>query len=256
MASRLVLVAPLLALLLASGALEASAGTTNNGPRRPTRSSEAGAVQGVEGRLRLAAAGHRARPRGKRYLLKLVKLSGPCKSSVTLTVKGTLMASPNMADWSDKDRRHWIVFRSINKLTVNGGGAIDGNGETWWKHSCKINKAMPCKEAPTALVIPLLHKFESSGSENCQQPANPHVSRGLHQRAVGTPVNHSVRTSPNTDGIHITRSKDVQVTNCKIKTGDDCMSIENGTHNLHVSQVVCGPGWDQHWKLGRRQLES
>ena len=24
--------------------------------------------------------------------------------------------------------------------------------------------------------------------------------------------------------------------------GDDCISIENGTHNLHVSQVVCGPG--------------
>jgi len=24
--------------------------------------------------------------------------------------------------------------------------------------------------------------------------------------------------------------------------GDDCMSIENGTHDLHVSKVVCGPG--------------
>jgi hypothetical protein len=24
--------------------------------------------------------------------------------------------------------------------------------------------------------------------------------------------------------------------------GDDCMSIGNGTHNLHVSKVICGPG--------------
>ena len=81
-------------------------------------------------------------PDSRHYLLKLVTLQGPCKSSVTLTVKGTLVASPNRADWSDKDRRHWIVFRSVNKLTVNGGGAIDGNGEKWWPHSCKINKAL------------------------------------------------------------------------------------------------------------------
>lgn len=81
-------------------------------------------------------------PAGRRYLLKLLTLRGPCKSSVTLTVKGTLVASPNRADWSDSDRRHWIVFRSIDKLTVNGGGAIDGNGEKWWPHSCKINKAL------------------------------------------------------------------------------------------------------------------
>ena len=49
-------------------------------------------------------------------------------------------------------------------------------------------------------------------------------------------------TSPNTDGIHITRSKNVQVTGCTIKTGDDCMSIEDGTENLHVKNMVCGPG--------------
>jgi len=81
-------------------------------------------------------------PNGRRYLLKLVTLRGPCKSSVTLTVKGTLVASPNRADWSDKDRRLWIVFRSVNKLTLDGGGAIDGNGHKWWPFSCKINKAL------------------------------------------------------------------------------------------------------------------
>ncbi|GJM96997.1 hypothetical protein PR202_ga13887 [Eleusine coracana subsp. coracana] len=82
-------------------------------------------------------------PKGKRYLLKLVSLAGPCKSSsIVVAVQGTLMASPNRADWSDKNRRHWIVFRGVNKLTVNGGGNIDGSGETWWKNSCKINKAL------------------------------------------------------------------------------------------------------------------
>jgi polygalacturonase len=84
-------------------------------------------------------------PGGKRYLLKLVALSGPCKSSVTVTVEGTLVASRDRSDWigggggTDR-RRHWIVFRQVDGLTVGGGGAVDGSGETWWKHSCKINK--------------------------------------------------------------------------------------------------------------------
>jgi polygalacturonase len=81
-------------------------------------------------------------PNGRRYLLKVVTLRGPCKSTVAVTVKGTLVASPNRADWSDRDRRLWIVFRSINKLTLNGGGAIDGNGHKWWPYSCKINKGL------------------------------------------------------------------------------------------------------------------
>ncbi|EER93240.1 polygalacturonase ADPG2 [Sorghum bicolor] len=181
-------------------------------------------------------------PGGKRYLLKLVTLSGPCKSSVTVTVKGTLVASPNRSDWSDEDRRHWIVFRQVDRLTVNGAGTVDGNGETWWKNSCKINKALPCKEAPTALSFHFCTslRVQDLNVVNSQQI---HMSiedctgvqlTGLSITAPGT--------SPNTDGIHITRSNDVQVTNCKIKTGDDCLSIESGTHNLHVSQVVCGPG--------------
>ncbi|KAF8776431.1 hypothetical protein HU200_003124 [Digitaria exilis] len=181
-------------------------------------------------------------PGGKRYLLKLVRLSGPCKSSVTLTVKGTLVASPNMADWSDKDRRHWIVFRSVDKLTVNGGGAIDGNGETWWKHSCKINKAMPCKEAPTALSF---HYCTSLRVEDLKIVNSQQIHMSVEDCTNVQLARLSITasgTSPNTDGIHITRSRDVKVTNCKIKTGDDCMSIEDGTHNLHVSKVVCGPG--------------
>jgi len=194
----------------------------------------------------------------KRYLLKqpVVTLSGPCKSpSVTVAVQGTLVASPDRSDWSDEDRRHWIVFRGVDGLTVNGGGTIGGNGETWWTHSCKTNKALvsvvrarratlffcwklctdlvahqlpffpertfqPCKEAPTALSFHHCTnlRVESLKIVNSQQI---HMSvedctgvqlEGLSITAPGT--------SPNTDGIHITRSKDVEVTNCKIKTGN------------------------------------
>ncbi|CAA0806944.1 Polygalacturonase QRT2, partial [Striga hermonthica] len=48
--------------------------------------------------------------------------------------------------------------------------------------------------------------------------------------------------SPNTDGIHITRSSNVKVHDSTIGTGDDCISIVSGTKNVEVSNIVCGPG--------------
>ncbi|XP_043813405.1 exopolygalacturonase-like [Manihot esculenta] len=54
---------------------------------------------------------------------------------------------------------------------------------------------------------------------------------------VSTPEN-----SLNTDGIHIGRSKGVTISNAKIGTGDDCISIDYGTENLKITKVACGPG--------------
>ncbi|PPD74185.1 hypothetical protein GOBAR_DD28885 [Gossypium barbadense] len=48
--------------------------------------------------------------------------------------------------------------------------------------------------------------------------------------------------SPNTDGIHIRRSDEVNVLNTEIKTGDDCVSIGDGSKNLVMNGVTCGPG--------------
>lgn len=49
-------------------------------------------------------------------------------------------------------------------------------------------------------------------------------------------------TSPNTDGIHVGKSTTVNITDCNIKTGDDCISIGPGTSGLFVGNCNCGPG--------------
>ncbi|XVE92398.1 hypothetical protein REPUB_Repub01dG0093900 [Reevesia pubescens] len=48
--------------------------------------------------------------------------------------------------------------------------------------------------------------------------------------------------SPNTDGIHITGSTDVVLQDCKIGTGDDCISIVNASSAIKMKRIYCGPG--------------
>ncbi|KAA8517061.1 hypothetical protein F0562_017121 [Nyssa sinensis] len=73
-------------------------------------------------------------PQNRNYLLK--------------PINGTLEASDDRSAYK-KDRRHWLVFDDVENLTVEGDGIINGNGKIWWQNSCKINKSLPCKDAPT-----------------------------------------------------------------------------------------------------------
>ncbi|PON31641.1 Glycoside hydrolase, partial [Parasponia andersonii] len=48
--------------------------------------------------------------------------------------------------------------------------------------------------------------------------------------------------SLNTDGIHIGRSSDIKIIDTTIETGDDCVSIGDGSQQVTISKVTCGPG--------------
>jgi len=56
-------------------------------------------------------------------------------------ISGIIEASENLSDYSE-DLTHWLVFDSIEKLSVKGGGTIDGNGNIWWQNSCKVNEKL------------------------------------------------------------------------------------------------------------------
>lgn len=48
--------------------------------------------------------------------------------------------------------------------------------------------------------------------------------------------------SPNTDGIHVQASHSVHITNARIGTGDDCISVGPGSTYVNIQNVQCGPG--------------
>ncbi|KAF5183914.1 Pectin lyase-like superfamily protein [Thalictrum thalictroides] len=49
-------------------------------------------------------------------------------------------------------------------------------------------------------------------------------------------------TSPNTDGIHLGDSTHIDITSSNIGVGDDCISIGQGTSDVSISKINCGPG--------------
>ncbi|XP_048142076.1 polygalacturonase-like [Rhodamnia argentea] len=177
----------------------------------------------------------------KNYLLGPTNFSGPCQDNTTFQINGIIRASGDLSDY-DEDRRHWIMFDGVHNLVVQGGGTFDGNGLIWWQNSCKTNKSLPCKDAPTALT------FSNCGNLitrnlNIQNAQQIHVSFEKCSDVQATDLQVTAPgSSPNTDGIHVTGTQNIQISSSTIGTGDDCISIVDGSQDVQAMDITCGPG--------------
>nr|CAB3501577.1 unnamed protein product [Digitaria exilis] len=175
-------------------------------------------------------------PEGKSYLLMPVTFRGPCRAtSITVMIKGTLEAPSNRSVWRDHNLQEWITFEDIDRLHVLGGGALNGNGQQWWVSSCKLNRSMALYfRRCTHLVVEDLEVRDSMQMHVAIAYSwNVLVSK-LFITAPGW--------SPNTDGIHVSNSKQVSISESTISTGDDCISIVTGSMSVRVTGIFCGPG--------------
>ncbi|XP_073286000.1 probable polygalacturonase At1g80170 [Primulina huaijiensis] len=181
-------------------------------------------------------------PEGRRYLVNATRFRGPCADKIVIQIEGTIVAPNEPKNWDPKNPRMWLDFYNISKAIFQGNGVIDGSGSKWWAESCKKNKSNPCKGAPTALTIDNCSAVRVKGLtiQNSQQ-MNFVISRSDSIRVTGVKVS-SPEDSPNTDGIHITGSTNVVLQNCKIGTGDDCISIVNASSSIKMKNIYCGPG--------------
>ncbi|CAI9103051.1 OLC1v1001479C1 [Oldenlandia corymbosa var. corymbosa] len=180
-------------------------------------------------------------PEKKEYHLKQIIFEGPCESGITVRIQGNITASKDKSDFQ-KDPKFWIKFQNLTNFTVDGGGVIIGNGHVWWSKSCKLNKKQPCVRAPTALLFSNCTNLKVMliQIENAQQMHLKFL--GCENVEVSNLKIKSPGKSPNTDGIHVTGSTNVQILNSEIGTGDDCISIVNGSYNIRAMGIKCGPG--------------
>ncbi|KAM5580457.1 hypothetical protein ABKV19_009949 [Rosa sericea] len=174
-------------------------------------------------------------PKGT-FKVKEASFKGPCKAPIEVQVQGTLQAPEDASQLSKQDT--WIEFLYLNDFTLSGGGTFDGQGQKTWKAIDPKNpKASAINIRFHAVKKSLVKDITSLNSKNfhinvisCEQLTFDHVT-------VTAPGD-----SPNTDGIHIARSTGVNVTDTNIGTGDDCISIGDGTKQLTITKVTCGPG--------------
>ncbi|THU60335.1 hypothetical protein C4D60_Mb07t11560 [Musa balbisiana] len=174
-------------------------------------------------------------PKGT-FKLSPVQFKGPCYdgASPSVKIRGVLQALPGSSD-----DNYWIKFSDLNRLSVGGGGEIDGQGADSWSGN-KCNKE--CKLSSTTL------KFDGVRNSRVARLSLLN-SKAFHIKfhrcdnidvyglKISAPWN-----SRNTDGIHIAVTNGITIRSSIIGTGDDCISVGQGSRNVTISNIICGPG--------------
>ncbi|KAK9090371.1 hypothetical protein Sjap_023548 [Stephania japonica] len=185
-------------------------------------------------------------PSQLKFLIQPITLEGPCKPQLVLKIDGTLLAPPKVGSWPKSSWFQWLNFKWIQNFTIQGSGAIDGQGYAWWNLSQvhyiqKKSKCIPDMK-PTALRFyesynVMVHDIRIVNSPLCHLKFDNSGSIQVNNITITSPEN-----SPNTDGIHLQNTKDVEIQHSNIACGDDCVSIQTGCSNVHVHHINCGPG--------------
>lgn len=181
-------------------------------------------------------------PAGNTFHIHPIDIAGPCRSKITIQISGTIVAPKDPDAWHGLNPRKWLYFHKVNHLTLDGGGTINGMGQEWWARSCKTNSTNPCKHAPTAITF---HRCKYVNVKNLMV-LNSQQMHMTFTHCLRVVVSHlkviAPARSPNTDGIHISASKGVEVRDSIIRTGDDCISIVSNSSRIRIINIICGPG--------------
>ena len=171
-------------------------------------------------------------------------LSGPIvlKSHITLDVESgaTLLGSPDHYDYPEMTvlrtpgRQSLISAANADGLTINGGGTIDGNGESWWAEARgqKEHGVMGAGVFRPRLMVfdhchhILIERVTIQNSPSWQ--VVPYYSDDVTIRGgkILAPQH-----SPNTDGVDPFSSHHVNISNMTIDVGDDNVAIKSGPAN-------------------------
>ena len=163
-----------------------------------------------------------------------------------------------------------ITGEEIENVSICGAGTLEGNGQGWWDAHRKTmtmrkDAGLTDREGENPPGSPL--KWPRPRMINLYRSKNVRISGLTIQNSPSWNV-HPVlcenvwidglrilgpANSPNTDGIDPDSCKNMQISNCSINTGDDCIVIKSGyryqpgnpyppSENIVITNCVFGAG--------------
>mmetsp|Transcript_71903 Transcript_71903/g.203687 ORF Transcript_71903/g.203687 Transcript_71903/m.203687 type:complete len:455 (-) Transcript_71903:844-2208(-) len=156
-------------------------------------------------------------------------------------------------DVDSEQRYRPLIFASnVTRLSLTGGGVVDGQGETWWvKHFARQllwsrPRLVECMYCTDVLIEDLT--FQNSPFWTI----HPYASQGVTVRRVTVTA---PGWAPNTDGVDPDSCRDVLIQDCVFKAGDDGVAIKSGlneygrsfgmpSENIRVENTTVEPEFD------------
>ncbi len=190
------------------------------------------------------------------YLTGTVEL----KSHVTLELSAgaTILGSENPGDypptksvWGDTRQVMAPLIYAVDaeNITITGRGTIDGQGAIWWRR-VRLNDPKKFPSGPQTDDDRAEAKKLSRGRPHLFRPVrckdvvlehvnirnsaewNVHPVLCENIRIDGITISAPATMAHNTDGINPESCRNVQILNCRIDTGDDCVTLKSGLNEL------------------------
>jgi polygalacturonase len=170
-------------------------------------------------------------------------VSGPLtlRSDLTLNIAEDtkLLGSRDLEDYPIREDANWrrvalLHADHVTNLHVTGGGVIDGSGDVFWEQA-RTHRVVGDTTGNGTFPRPMLLDITES-----QHLTFDHIT--LQNSPMynftfffcdGIKIDHAIirnpaRTGPNTDGIDPFSSKNIEISNVDIDTGDDDIALKSG----------------------------
>ncbi|MCG8571619.1 MAG: glycosyl hydrolase family 28 protein [Spirochaetes bacterium] len=166
------------------------------------------------------------------------------KDHIVLDIQkgATLIASTHLSDYvrmsmgHNKDRQpyHLMVLNQVKDVSIRGGGVIQGRGKEFW-YPKKGPQANPGNykwyKSREARISPLVEIIDSKNISLSDFTLTQSPGWTLHIHCCNSVFIRGIRIlnnlfGPNTDGIDINGCRDVIISDCQIRTGDDAIVVK------------------------------